>query len=40
MESEALNGVCERLSKEVAAAFEAGPGKKWRCPPGLRSRIV
>ena len=40
METESLNGLCERLAKEVAGELESKPGKKWRCPRGLRSRIV
>ncbi len=40
MESESLEGVCERLRQEVAAELVSGPGKRWRCPAGLKSRIV
>ena len=40
MESVGLDEVCEQLRQEVAAELESRPGKKWRCPEGLRSRIV
>jgi hypothetical protein len=40
MEIRSLDGVCERLTQEVAAELETGPGKRWRCPACLRSRIV
>jgi len=40
MESASLEGVCERLKQEVAAELVTGPGKRWRCPAGLKSRIV
>ena len=40
MESESLESVCERLRQEVAAELKTGPGKRWRCPAGLKSRIV
>ena len=40
MESESLECVCERLRQEVAAELVTGPGKRWRCPSGLKSRIV
>ena len=40
MESESLEGVCERLKQEVASELLTGPGKRWRCPAGLKSRIV
>jgi hypothetical protein len=40
MEIGSLDDVCERLSREVAAELESKPGKKWRCPVPLRSRIV
>ena len=31
---------CERLSGEVRTGIRAGRSKKWRCPAGVRSRIV
>lgn len=40
MESASLDGLCCRLTREVSAELESKPGKKWRCPAGLRSRIV
>lgn len=40
MEPESLEDVCERLRQEVAAELVTGPGKRWRCPGGLKSRIV
>ena len=40
MESEGLQGVCEQLRQEVAAELVTGPGKRWRCPAGLKPRIV
>jgi hypothetical protein len=35
-----LNDVCGQLAGEVSAELEDHPGKRWRCPSGLRSRIV
>jgi len=40
METRSLNEVCEQLKNEIAAELEARPGKRWRCPVPLRSRIV
>ena len=40
METGSLEGLCERLVREVCAELESKPGKRWRCPRGLRSRIV
>ena len=40
MEIGSLDGVCERLKQEVASELVTGPGKRWRCPAGLKSRIV
>ncbi len=40
MKSESLEGVCERLRQEIAAELVSRPGKRWRCPAGLKSRIV
>ena len=40
MESASLECVCERLKQEVAAELVTCPGKRWRCPSGLKSRIV
>lgn len=40
MEIGSLNEVCEQLRQEVAAELESRPGKRWRCPVPLRSRIV
>jgi len=40
MEIGSLAAVCEQLSQEIATELEARPGKKWRCPAGLRSRVV
>jgi len=40
MESASLEGLCDRLTREVSAELESRPGKRWRCPAGLRSRIV
>jgi len=40
MEIGSLNDVCERLSREIAAELESRPGKRWRCPAQLRSRVV
>ena len=37
MESESLEDVCERLRKVVAAELVRGPGKRRRCPAGLKS---
>jgi hypothetical protein len=35
-----LDDVCERLIREIAAELESKPGKRWRCPAPLRSRVV
>lgn len=40
METRSLNEVCEQLKNEIAAELESRPGKRWRCPVPLRSRIV
>ena len=40
MEIESLDQVCEQLRQEVASELESRPGKRWRCPVPLRSRIV
>ena len=40
MDDSALDGLCERLAAEVAKELEGHPGKRWRCPRDLRSRIV
>jgi hypothetical protein len=40
MEIGSLDEVCEQLGQEVAAELESRPGKRWRCPVPLRSRIV
>lgn len=40
MDATELSDVCERLAAEVSEELECHPGKKWRCPSGLRSRIV
>jgi len=40
MENRSLDGLCEQLTREIAAELESRPGKRWRCPAGLRSRIV
>ena len=40
MEIGSLDEVCEQLRQEVAAELESRPGKRWRCPVPLRSRIV
>ena len=40
MDTGSQDGLCERLVEEVRAELESKPGKKWRCPAGLRSRIV
>ena len=40
METGSLDGLCERLVEEVRAELDSGPGKRWRCPVPLRSRIV
>ena len=40
MEIGSLDDVCDRLRREVAAELESRPGKRWRCPVPLRSRIV
>ena len=40
MEIGSLNEVCEQLKREIEAELESRPGKRWRCPVPLRSRIV
>jgi hypothetical protein len=40
MEIGSLDEVCEQLRQDVAAELESRPGKRWRCPVPLRSRIV
>jgi hypothetical protein len=35
-----LSDVCARLAGEVAKELDGHPGKRWRCPRDLRSRIV
>ena len=40
MEIGSLDDVCNRLSREIAAELESRPGKRWRCPVPLRSRVV
>lgn len=40
MEIGSLDDVCGRLSREIAAELESRPGKRWRCPARLRSRVV
>ncbi|HSL19769.1 MAG TPA: hypothetical protein VLB51_17820 [Methylomirabilota bacterium] len=40
MEARSLDEVCEQLSREIAAELESRPGRRWRCPVLLRSRIV
>ena len=40
MDDSSLEGLRERLAREVAEELEDHPGKRWRCPSGLRSRIV
>ena len=40
METRSLNDVFEQLKDEIAAELESQPGKRWRCPVPLRSRIV
>ncbi len=40
MDIGSLDGLCEQLAREIAAELENRPGKKWRCPVGLRSRVI
>jgi len=40
MEIRSLDVLCEQLTREIAAELESRPGKRWRCPVPLRSRIV
>ena len=40
MDDSSLEGLCERLVREVAGELDDHPGKRWRCPRDLRSRIV
>ena len=40
MESDRLSEVCRQLVEEIAEEHKDRPGKRWRCPPDLRSRIL
>ena len=40
VDDSSLESLCERLAREVAEELEDHPGKRWRCPRDLRSRIV
>lgn len=40
MDDTDLSALCERLAADVAGELEGHPGKRWRCPSALRSRIV
>ena len=40
METRNLEEICSQLKQEVAVELESRPGKRWRCPLPLRSRIV
>lgn len=40
MENRSLDGLGEQLKREIAVELESRPGKRWRCPAGLRSRVV
>jgi hypothetical protein len=40
MEIGSLDEVCDQLKREIDAELESRPGKRWRCPVPLRSRIV
>ncbi len=39
MEIRSLDGLCDQLKQEIDAEVESRPGKRWRCPVPLRSRI-
>ena len=40
MDENRLSGICSELSARVAQESRKDLGKKWRCPPDLRKRIV
>jgi len=40
MGNRSLDGLCEQLTREIAAEMESRPGKRWRCSLPLRSRVV
>ena len=40
MDIGSLDEVCDQLKREIDAELESRPGKRWRCPVPLRSRIV
>jgi hypothetical protein len=40
MEDRSLDEVGEELTREIEAELESRPGKSWRCPAPLRSRVV
>jgi hypothetical protein len=40
MDSDSLRQVGRQLVEEIAEGHKGRPGKRWRCPPDLRSRIL
>ena len=40
MDEAALRDLGARLSEEVGRELPAGHDKRWRCPKGLRSRVI
>jgi len=40
VDDSSLEGLCERLAREVAEELEGHTGKRWRCPRDPRSRVI
>jgi hypothetical protein len=40
MDGNSLRDVCEQLAEEISEEYKDRPGKRWRCPPDLRSRVL
>ena len=40
MDEASFAGLGERLAGELVEELRGRPGKRWRCPAGLRSRVI
>jgi transposase-like protein len=40
MDGNSLRDICEQLAEEILEEHKDRPGKRWRCPQDLRSRVV
>jgi len=40
MDSDSLSDVSRQLVEEIAEELKEHPGKRWRCPQDLRSRVL